>query len=391
MSPRVFQARICSVWGLVLACHAAVTNKEGLYAARFFLGLAEAGLFPAIITHLCSWYRSDEMGKPIMWLFGIFNLAGVVGSLLVYAISYLDGRQELSSWQWVFLLEGTATMSFAAIIYLLYPDYPLSPQTSTWLTPREQRFIETRLPENAPRTHDAAFSRPEVTAALTDPRTWSFMLAQVCKNTGGFGLTWFLPTITTNLGFAGLPRNQLLNIPPAGAGIGAIIAVAWVLKKAVVPRPAVALVIVGCEVVTLAVFLASGAPGAVYTACVLGSMFGACLAVPFWAWRTASLRGSTGTAVAMGLQSGVGQVGGVIGPQIFRERFAAGGYRVSYAICVGALGGCFLFNCVNWWLTWELEGDVRRVRRERIRAGRAGRMFTGEDVAVFDQRQRDRT
>lgn len=26
-------------WGIVLACHCAVTNKSGLYAARFFLGL----------------------------------------------------------------------------------------------------------------------------------------------------------------------------------------------------------------------------------------------------------------------------------------------------------------------------------------------------------------
>lgn len=119
MTPRVFQTRICVLWGLVLACHAAIKNKEGLYAARFFLGLAEAGLFPSIMTHLCSWYvhtedrklvmmltslfrryRSDEMGKPIMWLFGIFNLAGVLGSLLVYGISYLDGKQGMSSWQW---------------------------------------------------------------------------------------------------------------------------------------------------------------------------------------------------------------------------------------------------------------------------------------------------
>lgn len=107
MSPRVFQTRICFIWGLVLACHAAVRNKEGLYAARFFLGLAEAGLFPAIITHLCSWYRSDEMGKPVMWLFGIFNLAGILGSLLVYGVSYLDGRRGLSSWQWhVFTKRG---------------------------------------------------------------------------------------------------------------------------------------------------------------------------------------------------------------------------------------------------------------------------------------------
>jgi len=29
-------------WGISLACHAAVHNKKGLYAARFFLGLVQS-------------------------------------------------------------------------------------------------------------------------------------------------------------------------------------------------------------------------------------------------------------------------------------------------------------------------------------------------------------
>jgi len=45
-------------WGIVLACHAAVKNKEGLYAARFFLGMMEAGMFPGLAAQLCSWVRT---------------------------------------------------------------------------------------------------------------------------------------------------------------------------------------------------------------------------------------------------------------------------------------------------------------------------------------------
>lgn len=37
--PSRWQSRIMVTWGIALACHAAVTNKEGLYIARFFLGL----------------------------------------------------------------------------------------------------------------------------------------------------------------------------------------------------------------------------------------------------------------------------------------------------------------------------------------------------------------
>lgn len=66
MTPRVFQTRIVLTWGLVLACHAAVKSKEGLYVVRFFLGLADAGMFPALMTHLSSWYvMSGDSGKLI--------------------------------------------------------------------------------------------------------------------------------------------------------------------------------------------------------------------------------------------------------------------------------------------------------------------------------------
>lgn len=247
-----------------------------------------------------------------------------------------------------FLIEGIATMAFAGIVFTVYPDYPRSPRSAQWLTPREQEFIEKRLADNTPRTDDSLFSWRKAIDTIRDVRLWSFMLAQVCMNIGGFGLTWFLPTIITNLGFVGLPRNQLLVIPPSAAGIIAIVVAAYVFKRAWLPRPVLTLVIVALEIITFAIFLATRTRGAIYAACVLGTMLSACLAIPFWAWRTSSLKGTTGTAFAMSLQSGVGQLGGVIGPQIFRSKYAADRYRVSYAVCVGALWGCFLFNCLSW-------------------------------------------
>jgi len=100
MTPRNWQARIFLSWGIVLACHAAVRNKEGLYAARFILGMCEAGFFPGITAQLCSWYRSDEMGKPIMWMFAFSNCSGIVGSIVAYGISYMNGLAGWSAWRW---------------------------------------------------------------------------------------------------------------------------------------------------------------------------------------------------------------------------------------------------------------------------------------------------
>lgn len=47
-TPRVFFTAIILSWGLIMTLMGLVTNKQGLLACRWFLGLAEAGLFPGV-------------------------------------------------------------------------------------------------------------------------------------------------------------------------------------------------------------------------------------------------------------------------------------------------------------------------------------------------------
>lgn len=169
------------------------------------------------------------------------------------------------------------------MVYFVLPDYPKSPRSGKWLTEREQNYLEARLSENAPKMEDAAFSKKEILASLTNPRTYSFMLSQVLMNLGGYGLTWQLPTVTTSLGFAGLPRNQLLNIPPAAAAVLAIIFAGWFLSKAYLTRPAFIMIICGGALTFFIVLATVQDTVPVYIACVLGNMFYSVYFIPFWA------------------------------------------------------------------------------------------------------------
>lgn len=374
-------------WGIVLACHSAVHNAGGLYTARFFLGAMEAGMFPGLVAQLCSWYRSDEMGKPIMWMFGFQNTSGIFGSLIAYGVSYMNGLGGLSAWRWLYLLEGIFTIFFSATIYIWLPDYPKSERSSSWLTPREQEYLEARLSENAPLTADAAFDKKEVITSLWDIRNYSFMLSQFLVNFAGYALSWQLPTVTTSLGYAGLPRNQLLNIPPAAATVLSIIFAGWFLKQAYITRPAFIIIIMICAFVF---FILLAIPGisnaAVYVSVVLGTTFYSVYFIPFWAWRTSSLKGTTGTAFSLGFQNCVGQVGGVIAPQLFQAKYKYNGYKTSFAVCAGAMGLGLLANCWTWYVTRDLEWDVRRVRRLRRKAEKEGKVFAGDDVKVYHER-----
>jgi len=42
--------------------------------------------------------------------------------------------------------------------------------------------------------------------------------------------------------------------------------------------------------------------------------------IPFWAWRSSILKGSTGAVFTLGLQNYVRRVGDVVGPQLFQSK-----------------------------------------------------------------------
>jgi MFS family permease len=73
---------------------------------RFFLGAVEAGIVPAIIMYLSSWYKRDELQTRIGYFWGAASLSGAVGGLLAAAISNLAGHAGLEGWSWIFIIEG---------------------------------------------------------------------------------------------------------------------------------------------------------------------------------------------------------------------------------------------------------------------------------------------
>lgn len=52
LRPSVWLPTIMVAWGIVMTLMGIVQNYSGLLAARFFLGVAEAGLFPVCLTLL---------------------------------------------------------------------------------------------------------------------------------------------------------------------------------------------------------------------------------------------------------------------------------------------------------------------------------------------------
>jgi MFS transporter, ACS family, DAL5 transporter family protein len=82
----------------------------------------------------------------------------------------------------------------------------------------------------------------------------------------------------------------------------------------------------------------------------------------------------------------VAQIGGVVGPQFFQSKWAHDGYKTSFGICFAFIISAWFAN-ITWYLTRNVDWDVRRIARLRKQAKKEGRVFAGDDVKVFEERQ----
>src|SRR6185503_48619 len=79
-SARKWFARILISWGFVSALTAFVQTPAQFYAARFLLGVAEAGFFPGIIVYFSHWFPSAERARALAGLVMAVPLSLALGA-----------------------------------------------------------------------------------------------------------------------------------------------------------------------------------------------------------------------------------------------------------------------------------------------------------------------
>ncbi|KIJ05918.1 hypothetical protein PAXINDRAFT_62656, partial [Paxillus involutus ATCC 200175] len=204
---------IMMVWGLVMTLMCLVNTYQGLIVARSFLGLAEAGLFPGVTYYISLWYPRAERSMRIAIFFSAATVAGAFGGVLAYFIEKMEGIGGLHGWQWIFCLEGIATMivAFAASFFMY--DYP---DTASFLSEAERRYVIDLLREDSNNlaTH---YEFQFVLQAIADYKTYVHIGIHIGLLIPFHAIVLFTPTIINELGFSAA-RAQLLSVPPFVAG-----------------------------------------------------------------------------------------------------------------------------------------------------------------------------
>ncbi len=190
-SARKWFARILVTWGLISACTAFVHTPMQFYVARFMLGVAEAGFFPGIIVYFTHWFPMRDRGRAMSGLVVAIPISLAIGAP-VSALLLDVGWFGLAGWQWLFIVEGLPAVVLGIVTLFVLTDRP---RDAKWLTAEERAQLEADLAADA----SAAPPKGTVMEALRMPNVWLLALGIFATNTGGYSLTFWLPTTVKSL------------------------------------------------------------------------------------------------------------------------------------------------------------------------------------------------
>jgi hypothetical protein len=213
---------------------------------------------------------------------------------------------------------------------------------------------------------------------------WLFTLCWATFTVGTSGLTFYQPTVVANLGFTSISKSQLLNIPTAFLTVGIIAVFGLWADTARLPRPLFPLFFLIIIMACYSVLYTFPNTGGVYAATIIASAFASSWYPMMWPWRVQTTSRATGSAFSIGFVNSYGQIGGALGPQIFRSQYAPH-YTVSFAVAMALVGAAILFNLGTWWVTRRTERETRVLKLERVKAGRRGETVL-EDVEIEEKR-----
>ena len=158
-------------WSVAAMAHALASSVMGFAAARFALGLGEAGNFPASIKTTAEWFPKKERALAT----GIFNAGTNVGILVAAAI--VPPITLNYGWRWAFIVTGLVGFVWLVLWLALYRR----PEEHPRLSKAELAYIQsdpaeptTRIPWKRllPHRQTWAFA---IGKFMTDPIWWIYL------------------------------------------------------------------------------------------------------------------------------------------------------------------------------------------------------------------------
>ncbi|KAJ2892381.1 MFS general substrate transporter [Zalerion maritima] len=359
LRPSVFIPLIMVFWGLTMTFMGFCTNYGGLMAARWFLGLTEAGLFPGINYYLSCWYKRSEFGVRAAIFFSAAAISGSFGGLLAAAIEQMDGLGGKAGWSWIFIIEGAVTVVFGLASFWTVYDFPTE---AKFLSSDDKARVLRRLKEDHQSSAEReSFKWSYFWSSVRDWKMWAGMTIYMGTTVPVYAFSIFLPSIIHSLGWSTtVVKTQLYSVPPYIAAALLTVGVGYLAdrtRKRGIYNMLSSLV--GCA--GFIMLLASSDPAVKYSGTFLGALgIYPCIANTI-TWMANNTEGVYRRGVVLGFVIGWGNLCGIISSNIyFNEPKYIEGHAVVFAFMF-----LFLFGGSLWMHVGLKRENGRRRRGER--------------------------
>jgi MFS family permease len=320
-SAKKFVSILLMVWGLCSICCGLVRTYHEFWIMRLLLGVAEGGVWPAVLVLLSNWFPRSERARANAYWMLCLPVAVIVSSPLSGWI--------LSHWNWRVLLivEGALPFVWLVVWWICIDDYP---KQASWISQEERTYLETTLQQES--RHLEQVEPEPFWRALCKPVVLVMIVVYLMQNTGNYGYLFWLPSaITSAKKVSSLLVGFLFTVPYFVSAI-AMVLISRHSDKKHERRGHVAFGLMWSSTCMLAgLILTVYAPKLSFMAIslVVAGAYGTL--GPFWAIPTETLpRSISGSAI--GLINALGNLGGYFGPLIVGYMYnRTGDFRYAFA------------------------------------------------------------
>lgn len=290
------------LWSFSAMSIAFVQTKSQFMVARFFLGIFEGGVWPAVLVLLATWFPQKERARAnAFWMCCLPISAVIMAPLTGWLLTFL-------TWRTVFIIEAMPPLIWAFVWYYIIAD---SPAKAKWASAEERKFVEESIAaENVGKTQNVSYVK-----ACTNKTVILLIVAYFCWMSGFYGYTMWVPSVIKSFNGIGSGAVGILSaVPFIFAGIAMVINSAHSDKTQEREMHVALPLIVGAIGLIGGQYLATTPVVKMIFLCITAigvyAPYG-----PFWAIPTRVLRPEV-AGVAMGLINALGNLGGFFGPYL---------------------------------------------------------------------------
>ncbi|KAI8647481.1 major facilitator superfamily domain-containing protein [Parasitella parasitica] len=348
--PSFWLGFLMGAWGIIFVSIAACTDFNRLVIARLLSSVFEAGFFPGAIYYLSFWYTRREFGKRMGIFWACRCLAGGIGGLFAYGVSYI-GNNHMHVWQWTFIIQGAPCVALALIASWYLPD---NPSCASFLVTQESRIIERKLREDYLTLNYDDWSWDQVGSVFLDLKIYAYIILYLLGAACLRGVSLFLPIVIMDLNSKPTSlQSQLLLLPPYFLAIIATLALCYSSDRLynrsyhIVAADTVSIASITVLLV-LPNNIGSFHLGHYIATCILVAAVYAHIAIVI-TWMVNNFIGFTRRTIAIGATVSIGSVGSAAGSQLFLDpsSYSSGKSIIIALLVIQILFALFLRQCLS--------------------------------------------